>query len=130
MSKPLIRPFFYKVRHKAKFSMRALLWADLTEVQKAQAVKKYFNGEGTPEDYFTCEPDGFLIIDGVIYDVDAEATANIDFESPREALDVSRENHQLRLLPSSVKRGKGLVIHYCNECDPVYQVYSVEVANV
>jgi len=129
MSNPVIGKIF-TVRLSAKFAGRALMWSDLTEDQKEQAAKKYFNGEGTPEEYFTYEPDGFLVIDGVVYDVDAEASANIDFESPRDALDASRENRQLRLLPSSVKRGKGLVIHYRNVCDPVYQVYSVGVSNV
>lgn len=123
------RPKICKVRHKAKFSGRALLWGSLTAEQQQAATEKYFNGEGTPEDYFTYEPDGFLVVDGKIYDIDAEATTDFDFSSSWGRSSVEHPGWQLRLLPSSVANGKGLVIHYQNICDPVYQVYSVELTN-
>lgn len=122
------RPKIYTVRHKAKFSMRALMWSDLMPEQQQAATEKYFNGEGDPADYFNCEPDGFLVIDGVIYDIDAEAT--LDFDACRDAVELGRDGYQLRLLPSSVADGKGLAVRYQNVCDPVFHVYCVEVANV
>ncbi|PZQ95073.1 MAG: hypothetical protein DI533_20675 [Cereibacter sphaeroides] len=56
-----------------------VLWEGLTPEQQAAAIAKYkpeIDGEWESHaEYFTYEPDSFVIIAGEVFDLDAEATA-------------------------------------------------------
>lgn len=56
-----------------------VLWEGLTAEQQAAAAAKYKPDLGdewlSHAEYFTYEPDSFAVIEGDVYDLDAEATA-------------------------------------------------------
>lgn len=56
-----------------------VLWEGLTADQQAAAIAKYkpeIDGDWSSHaEYFTYEPDSFVIIAGEVFDLDAEATA-------------------------------------------------------
>ncbi|EDW7725035.1 hypothetical protein GTR06_004546 [Salmonella enterica] len=96
--------------------VRPVYWQDLTDDQKATAAAKYHNGEGTPEDYFTYTPDQFIVINGDVYDLDADAALH----------EVEGLKGHVRILESTKADGAALAVQ-CVEGWDVVSVYRVKV---
>lgn len=131
MSNVFIGASSAKVRQK--FCVQAVFWDDMTAEQRALATAKYFNAGGdwaSPEEYFNYGPDAFLFIDGEAFNIDAEASACIEYASNELMRALCPDGMQLRYFPSSVKKGKALFIQYKNEYGAVYNVYEYGVKHV
>ncbi|EMW0459934.1 hypothetical protein AADZ49_004295 [Salmonella enterica] len=96
--------------------VRPVYWQDLTDDQKATAAAKYHNGEGTPEDYFTYTPDQFIVVNGDVYDLDADAAV----------YEVEGLKGHVRILESTKADGAALAVQ-CVEGWDVVSVYRVKV---
>lgn len=107
-----------------------VLWDSLTDSQKALAIETYFCGDAQFEnavEYFTYEPDLFIVVDGVAYDVDGEAVA-VTRRDMVTLFCAATVNHSLRYLPTSANDDGVLFIRYDaaeNKCS--FDVFRVEV---